>query len=253
MLASLASSGYTVTWRVLNAADFGHPQKRKRTFIFAHLGDEPIDIFGGPFATSEPFRVNEFELDKDLVKISNSFNMASKATPFQTAGSMHNFRVRTWKYMANKTGQKTLADILVSSTEVPDDFWVRSEDVEKWEYLKGAKALSRAGQNGYSYSYSEGSMVFPDSLDRPARTIVTGEGGATPSRFKHVIRQDGRLRRLVPVELERANEFPDDWTKFAAGSVKVPDARRAFLMGNALVVGLVAKLAEQLRKSHEAQ
>ena len=86
-------------------------------------------------------------------------------------------------------------------------------------------------------------MAFPDKLDRPSRTIVTGEGGKSVSRFKHVIQTDsGRYRRLLPLELERLNMFDDNWTLGA------PDAKRAFFMGNALVVGIVEKLSNSLLK-----
>ena len=85
-------------------------------------------------------------------------------------------------------------------------------------------------------------MSFPDSLDKPSRTIITGEGGKTPSRFKHVVLKDGKYRRLVPKELERLNMFPDDHTKLEG----ITDQKRAFFMGNALVVGIVEKLGKGL-------
>lgn len=81
-------------------------------------------------------------------------------------------------------------------------------------------------------------LAFPDYLDRASITIITGEGGAGPSRFKYVIKtESGRYRRLVPVELERLNMFPDNHT-FGSS-----DLRRAFLMGNALVTGIVENIA----------
>jgi DNA (cytosine-5)-methyltransferase 1 len=111
--------------------------------------------------------------------------------------------------------------------------------------LKGAKAERRVHpKTGFEYFYSEGAIPFPDRIDGPARTILTGEGGTSPSRFKHIVEPnfDGRYRRLTPVELERLNGFPDNWT---AG---MPDGRRAFCMGNALVVGLVERIGQVLAK-----
>ena len=87
-------------------------------------------------------------------------------------------------------------------------------------------------------------MSFPDKLDKPMRTIITSEGGVTPSRFKHVIKDRGKYRRLVPIELERANMFPDDFTKLAS------DTKRSFFMGNALVVGVIEGLGKSLFKMH---
>ena len=37
MLASVADLGYSVEWRVVNAADYGFPQKRRRVFIVGRL------------------------------------------------------------------------------------------------------------------------------------------------------------------------------------------------------------------------
>jgi DNA (cytosine-5)-methyltransferase 1 len=105
-----------------------------------------------------------------------------------------------------------------------------------------AKSEKRTHRDsGTPYTYSEGAIAFPDPLSRPSRTILTGEGGPSPSRFKHVIEMsDGRLRRLTPIAMERLNGFPEDWI---AG---VTDGRRAFLMGNALVVGIVARISSVL-------
>ena len=108
--------------------------------------------------------------------------------------------------------------------------------------MKGAKKEPRKKSNGEVFYYCEGPMSFPDPLDRPARTIITSEGGITPSRFKHVIEQRGKLRRLTPIELERANMFPDNHTALSA------DTKRSFFMGNALVIGIVEKIGKTLNK-----
>ena len=86
-------------------------------------------------------------------------------------------------------------------------------------------------------------MIFPEPLNCPSRTIVTGEGGSSPSRFKHVIRtKSGKLRRLVPRELEKLNMFPDNHTEGCS------DVKRAFLMGNALVIGVIERIGKELTK-----
>ena len=118
-------------------------------------------------------------------------------------------------------------------------------EMDKWKYLKGRKKELKTNKSqGYQYKYAEGAMVFPDSLDRASRTIITGEGGKSPSRFKHVIKQDNKLRRLTPIELERLNMFPDNHTKLD----EVQDTKRAFFMGNALVIGIVEKIGLELSK-----
>src|SRR5581483_10369316 len=87
---------------------------------------------------------------------------------------------------------------------------------------------------------------FPDRLDAPSRTLITSEGGLTPSRFKHIVedpQQPGRYRVLTPVEAELLNQFPKDWT-----NTGMPERWRYFTMGNALVVGMVDRMGKVLAK-----
>jgi DNA (cytosine-5)-methyltransferase 1 len=137
----------------------------------------------------------------------------------------------------------TLGDILEPSSDVPDQYFTSADQLPRWEYLKGAKREQRFHKDSNTpYFYVEGPIPFPDRTDWPARTILTGEGGRTPSRFKHLVRtQDGRYRRLTPRELERLNGFPDDWT-----DTGMSEGRRAFMMGNALVVGLIERVGAEL-------
>ena len=147
---------------------------------------------------------------------------------------------------------QTLNDVLIDERDVPEAFFL--DDVSKWEYLKGAKKEPRVSKyTGYEYIYQEGAVAFPDALDKPSRTIITGEGGVAPSRSKHVIQTpSGRYRRLTPVELERLNGFPDEWTNVNG----ISDTKRAFFMGNALVVGLIHQIGQvittQIKKVNDA-
>ena len=137
----------------------------------------------------------------------------------------------------------TLGGNLVDEDLVPEEFFISDEELKKWEYEKGAKKIERTSKEGFKYIFSEGGMAFPDYLDRPSRTIITGEGGPSASRFKHVVKTpSGRHRRLIPIELERLNMFPDNHTFHP----EVTDGRRAFLMGNALVCGVVQAVGKSL-------
>ena len=138
---------------------------------------------------------------------------------------------------------QTLGDNLVNEDFVPENFFISDEDLPKWQYEKGAKKINRISKEGYEYVFSEGGMAFPDCLDKPSRTMITGEGGTAPSRFKHVVQTpSGRYRRLIPIELERLNMFPDNHTYHP----EVSDGRRAFLMGNALVCGIIQEIGRSL-------
>jgi len=258
ILASLSDLGYCVEWRVINAAEYGMPQRRRRTYMFAFKKNTAfVDAIGnaadwiyadGVMAKAFPVMHDniqpvDFFINGSLSEISKSFNKGKAISPFSNAGLMVNREVFTLKTSPDYSGPFVcLGDILVPESDVPESFFINDEDVVKWQYAKGGKTEKRVNKTtGFEYNYSEGAMAFPDRVDKPSRTIITGEGGAAPSRFKHVIlTESGRYRRLVPIELERLNMFPDNHTAGAS------DMRRAFLMGNALVTGIVERIAIQI-------
>ncbi len=262
MLTTLGNAGYVIEWRVVNAADYGFPQRRVRVFLVAtkvsalkSATDPTHAIFSnGVLAESLPVRPNEngileIPIAADPAKVSKEFGQGLRAAPFGNAGLFMDGRAWTTKvYAYSRRKRLTLGDVLVEKAEVPDEFWVPPDRLREWEFLKGAKAVDRVHkESGFVYKYSEGSMAFPDSLDRPSRTVLTGEGGVTPSRFKHIIQTDGGFRRLTPVELERLSGFPDDWTK-PKPLANISNPQRAFFIGNALVVGLVQDVGGVLAK-----
>ena len=260
MLQSLNDLGYAVEWRVINAAEYGMPQRRRRVFFIGYHKSTEIykrlqksnkinwlteeGTIASAFPVSKTNSIKEVELKGDLVEITNSFNKNGKSSPFQNTGLLIKGKVLTTKTEPNYDGERTvLADILQNG-EVTPEFFIDEKDKDKWEYLKGAKTIERKSQDGFVYKYSEGGMVYPDALDNASRTIITGEGGKSPSRFKHVVVSDRGLRRLTPIELERLNMFPDNHTKLEG----ITDTKRAFFMGNALVVGVIEKIGEALYK-----
>nr|MBA2725351.1 DNA (cytosine-5-)-methyltransferase [Actinomycetota bacterium] len=264
ILACLSDLGYIVEWRVANAADYGFPQRRRRVFLVAHhVGDGSEPKWRGPISwmaedgalarglpgdgpSPSQFNPPDIKLQGDLAEITEGFGLGNLMTPFLSAGVMWRREVWTTAIRSVYSGpRKVLRDVLQPAKEIPESFFIPEAQVERWTYLKGSKNVPRIAKNGHEYLYSEGGIAFPDPIDQPSRTILTGEGGVTPSRFKHVIDAgDGRLRRLTPLELERLNGFPDGWTETG-----MPDGRRAFMMGNALVVGLVERVGRTLANS----
>lgn len=256
ILASLSDLGYDVEWRVINAADYGMPQRRRRTYIVGYRRDTPLarkaaeaeewicadGVFASAFPAEAVSTLNSFEIRGKLDDISANFNRNGQKHAFENSGYLSGRTVHTIKTMPVYAGPCiTLGDIVLSEEEVDESFFIADADVAKWEYLKGSKTFMRTNRQGFQYKYSEGGMAFPDALDRASRTIITGEGGKGPSRFKHVIlTPSGRYRRLTPIELERLNMFPDGHTEGSS------DMRRAFLMGNALVTGVVEKVGMAL-------
>lgn len=296
MLTSLNQLGYAVEWRVVNAADYGFVQKRRRVFIFAYrkgtglyqnLMDSGLERWmrvDGLFQEAFPAEFLNAGLEEpqiikysDIEKVSQEFNEGARRTlpsPFENSGVYANGRYVTSGVRPIYDGEKrTLESILLPTEEISNDFIISNDkrlpqiledyrelkltedvfnrhpkffeeypEIKKWMAEKGSKKKIRQVTGGGSYVFAEGKMTFPDKLDEPSRTIITGEGGKAPSRFKHTVFKDGVLRRLTPIELERLNGFPDDHTKLEG----ITDSKRAFFMGNALVVDIIKKLGTTL-------
>ncbi len=255
ILRCLADEGYSVEWRVINAAEYGLQQRRRRVFIFAYrcdtpfagriesLNDETVVSKEGFFARTFPvkpqplanktkfFSIGE-EHFKDLVSVSDKF-----ASPIYNSGVMRGYSVYTRETAPDyRGGYITLGDILTDDAD--PSYYVSGDDLEKWRYMKGSKKLDRTHKDGTPYKYSEGAIPFPEILERAGRTMLTSEG--TKNRSSHLVLDpaSNKYRILTPKECERLNGFPDDWT---AGYMS--DRQRYFCMGNALVTQLVKKMA----------
>ena len=257
ILSCLNELGYSVEWRVVNSGEYGFPQRRKRTYILARLTGEIWDLSGrltsgvmaDAFPIEQPEKISFVDIPADPYEATESFNKgaAAKVPPFLDAGAMQDGRGATAKVTEAYDGPRlTLGDVLVDESDVPDEFFIEQDKLPQWEYLKGSKREKRVDkQTGFEYTYSEGAMAFPDPTDRPSRTILTGEGGQGASRFKHVVKcADGRYRRLIPDELDQLQGFPKGWT-----DTGMSDGRRAFCMGNALVVGIPHRIGRALMRS----
>lgn len=268
MLASFRDAGYSVEWRVINASDYGFAQRRRRVFIFAYRNtskfSESQQVFDGTeilhdkgFFCSE-FRIEENSslvhlpftevLPKDLVEVSNEFSAS-----FRNAGIMRNGNIYTEEVIPQRCTSKTLGEILEKN--VDEEYFLNNEEVlkngktvlEYFTYLKGPKRIERESKEGHKYLFSEGGIAFPDKLDAPGRTMLTSE--ATRNRSTHVVLdpENGRLRLLTPIECERLNGFPDNWTN------TMPNRNRYFCMGNALVVGLIEKMGQKVQEIYQAE
>lgn len=258
ILRSFLDNGYAVEWRIINAGEYGFPQKRRRIFIFAYhkstkyykyiskINLRDIIFKHGMFVKQFPIKNEELEFNtsniskksfKDLIEINNKFK-----TQFYNAGAMINGKIYTSKVIPNCDKIYPLRKI-IQKDEVDKKFFLTNEVYDKFKYLKSNKKISRIKPNGEEYFYTEGSMPCPDNLDAPARTMLTSEGGV--SRTTHIIEdyKTKKIRLLTPIECERINGFPDNWT-----NTGMTDRKRNFMMGNALVVGIISKIGIEIEK-----
>lgn len=261
ILRSFYENGYDVEWRVINAGEYGLPQKRRRTYIFAYhkstnyykkmqeVEDRDVIFEKGMFVKQFPIKdlyeditVSDISEYNSLIDVSNQFKCE-----FYNAGIMKNGGIYTVKTKADYKLIYPLRNIR-EENEVEEKFFLKDAQLEKFKFLKGGKKIPRVKPNGEPYLYCEGSMPFPDNLDAPARTMLTSEGGV--SRTTHVIEdfKTKRPRLLTPVECERINGFPDNWT-----NTGMSDKKRNFMMGNALVVGVIERIGREIENIIEKE
>ena len=259
MLACFNDLGYSVEWRVINAAEYGFVQRRRRIFIYAFKNDtnyfNKVDVNNlEKWIHEDGFFQNQFpilakdEVDNvkaksivmeysDIVDVSDNFKFE-----FENSGIMTNGNVYTEKTVPRYNGEFTLLrDVLESN--VDEKYYIDTDEsiLEKWRAPKAAKRINRVSKTGHEYVFSEGALAFPDPTDRAARTMLTSE--ASVNRSSHVVEDPatGRLRKLTPVEAERLNGFRDNWTNSG-----MTERARYFCMGNALIVGLIEKMGHTL-------
>ena len=264
MLKCLDTEGYAAEWRVINAADYGHCQRRRRTFLFAFRPGSVFfqrlrdcrnwsgwlhreGFFAAPFPVTdsgaEAWQETDLRKFHDTEEIRRRFRF-----DFRTGGVMRGGRVYTESLSPVPCRVLSTLEDVVERGIVDARFFLRHEDLARWKYMKGAKKIDRVCRaNGHAYRFTEGAVPFPDPLDRPARTMLTSEG--TANRSTHIISdlKTAQLRRLTPEECEAIQGFPRGWT-----DTGMPERQRYFVMGNALVVPLVERMgAEMMRTLRE--
>lgn len=250
ILSCLNELGYSAEWRVINAAEYGAAQRRRRVFIFAYRNDtvyadsmqkiDELSLINSEGFMSKAFPIEQVDdyfegtLMADLLEMTEKFSF-----DFKNAGMMIDGKIYTNNVVPITEEPILLRDILQSN--VDESFYITTEKMDKWIYLKGAKKINRISKTGHEYVFSEGPITFPDSWDKPGRTMLTSE--STLNRSTHVVSDPGtgRLRTLTPIEAERLQGFDDNWTNSG-----MPNRMRFFCMGNALVVPMITRMAKVL-------
>ena len=165
MLTAFNNLGYSVEWRVINAADYGRSQRRRRVFFFvyrndtefAKLVDERFEhndfIFDeikyneylfhtGLFATKFPVqktpvknRYAFYELESDIVNISDNFTGT-----FWNTGVMRHGKYYSVDTKPDFDGEPIpLRDILQNENEIPEKYFITDPaKLEKFQISKRA-------------------------------------------------------------------------------------------------------------------
>lgn len=152
ILACLRDQGYIVEWRVLNAADYGYQQRRRRIFIFAYKNttkyakrmyqmiekfDDEVELMQyyievlqekGFFAETFPVipiewkKIKKVQLPQEIGDLSDNFQF-----DFENTGIMKDGIVYTTKTVVNYSGtQLNLGDVMEDG-EVDESYFIPEE------------------------------------------------------------------------------------------------------------------------------
>lgn len=256
MLRALNDLGYGVEWRVINAAEYGMPQRRRRVFIFAYhettnyykdvIQHESKDIiyeqglFAKSFELDNEYVSKHKDITSNLTKYKDIYSVSDKfSAMFRNSGVMINGKVLSIETKPIEHKQSKLKDLLVS--RVSNKYYLNANQGKRLYALKDRKRIERTRPNGETYYYSEGKMSYPDDINLPGRTMLTSESSI--NRSTHIVRisKNAKNRFITPIEAERLNTFPDDWT-----NTGMTEKQRYFMMGNALVCNILSQLDSQL-------
>lgn len=171
MLACFRDLGYSVEWRVINAAEYGFPQRRRRIFIFAFHNStlyhqrqtQELDIFeSDDYIRNRGFFAEEFPIEEILERNQITFNedvltiSDNGRFDFYNSGVMIGDKIVSEKYVPIHLEPIVLHDILEENV---DDRFYLGQDLERWEYMKGAKAEPRRTRDGFEYMFREGAKI----------------------------------------------------------------------------------------------
>lgn len=215
ILGVLSGLGYRVEWQVLNSVEFGVPQNRERVFIVGHLrGECERQVF-----PIEP-KITEHYQEQEPAKAPVARTLSGGGN----SGGNHSGMTMIGTLRTHKDGQGFRE--------------MKSGD---------APALAaRAREDG------SGQAVI---IQRPHGHNQGGEREfpcLRSSSFEHndFLMQDMCIRRLTPVECERLQGFPDNWTKYGiidGKEVKISDTQRYKCCGNAVTTNVIAAVISKLK------
>ena len=252
LVQGLVERGYGVAWRVLDAVNFGTPQRRRRVFLVGCLGDwraasEVLSIGEGlsGYLTSGGKKRKGIAADAG-----NGVEAQSRYYDFQAIGKYGNDGSASTLMARDYKDSKDLVVDPVAFT--PSSFGQYSEGIGT---IRANGGDLGGGSEGLVVSQNPHAVGQPLVMresgqgfwmeDNKAGTL-RAEGENRPSRPSHVIGQPivplgGAMpvRRLTPVECERLQGFPDNWSRISwkgKPEDQCPDGPRYKACGNSMAV-----------------
>lgn len=224
ILRVLTDLGYGVEWQVLNSKDFGVPQNRERVFIVGHLGGfgggKVFPIIGGN--------------GKDLRFINGVMREQNKMWLEDGKEHGRNFPQGQRVYSSDGCAATLCANAggcgLYSVPETSHCLDVN--------YQKGGNDLKKSLRTVVS--------VPLRYLDRNQKNFPTDYSMCIDSSNTTGVMKEQRIRRLTPVECERLQGFPDNYTKYGYDGELISDNQRYKCLGNAVTTTVISAIVKKI-------
>lgn len=217
ILVALAEAGYVhVEWRVLDSQFFGVPQRRRRVFVVASTR-EPR---GRPLlAESEGGSGNPPKGGKTGEEVAGTLG-----------GGSGN---RGW---SSDTDRMTFVPYVKKRRAQSEDDYETWENEEISPTLNAFDNATETRATVVAFSHTQGLDIQASEIATP--TLRTNGSGAA-------VHSGTEVRRMTPVECERLQGFPDNWTG------ELADTQRYRQMGNAVSVPVAKWVAEKIIAGNE--
>lgn len=263
-LGALVELGYGFAYRVLDAQHFGVPQRRRRVFVVACLGDwraaaEVLSLREGLRGYLEKGRAPRKEVTGTLS--SRSSAGGGLGTDFDCAGGVQPV-FRKSKRACSTTDNETWVPADASNTLNNFDLGdTRTTHAVVQHQMPGSVAPT-IGASGPPYSRTGNERVEaealavtfqPGNLRRdagadPSTTTITTLKASAGDQTPHIATPMA-VRRLTPVECERLQGFPDNWSRISwkgKPEEDCPDGPRYKACGNSMAVPVMRWIGERI-------
>ena len=278
-LGAVAELGYGFSYRVLDAQYFGVPQRRRRVFVVGCLGDwvSASKVLFEPDCLSRD--TEESRKTRERTSSATSSGVRSNIETFNRQ-SHSQFGVDPLASTVKARDHKQFTDLVVYETHPADSRVREMGDVcqtvtSRWgtgggnvpialQDISGRdKAQNGRGWNDEGVSYTLDAAATQGVAYSIREDAIAGNFSATPLQVtpalqalrpsvqshhaQTFIAQQMAVRRLTPVECERLQGFPDNYTNIAwRGKPESPDSLRYKAMGNSMAVPCMKWIGERI-------
>ena len=237
ILGVLSDLGYEYQWQVLNSKNFGVPQNRERVFIVGHLRE-----------TSRP----------EVLPIGESYSISHQTKYAEQAGRSRISSTIDARYGSLRNSGETYLHY-IGGIKGKRDMWLKDNKQNSRNFSQGQRVYSsdgiastiagNAGGLGGKTGLYAIPVLTPDRMEKRQngrRFKNDGDPAFTlTSQDKHGVYDGLSIRRLTPVECERLQGFPDNWTE------GISDTQRYKCLGNAVTTLVIAEIGRKLIQTKE--